>query len=725
MIQINATYLAFTLVPAILHIGILLYIFFSLPKGKTTALFSLIVAALLLWQTETVIAHLSPSEAVMMYWDKLLCIGWISLAPLVFHFCCLFAGMRSFTTRRAIILIYLPFLFLHQVHIVQQEADFVYKAGWGWVHTPLPGSVDAVIRILMSLYVLGSIAILIRYAYDMRYHADKKMQSMLVAAGIGIPALQGIITQVVFPFFLGRHDVPLTATFLTFFSVATLISLTRFRMFNIADSIQLETVLANLKEIVLIVSPAGRVIYMNPYTRSLFNRMNETDSLPLENLFANDTACTFFRDEVFETALKGRTTRNFTTSFSVCEKEHMDVLVSAEPVLNNGQIQGILLVGNDITEQLKTIEALKYSNERFQLVSKATNDMVWDWNLETGVVYRNKEGWRRLFQAPPGRELGTEACWEEMVHPEDRAQIKLIKDRICNSPDEEFFEIECRVMKHDGSIAYVHDRGFVIRDNNGKATRLIGAAQDITDRKETEKKLQEEQSRMHKEITEAVIMAQENERKTIGGELHDNVNQILATSLLYLKLGRKNDDQSGTYLQKTEDIITSAIMEVRKLSHNMIPPSLDDMTLEDALNNLVDMVRETRLMHVRADLSHFDESNVPGNLKLSLYRIIQEQCNNIIKYAQATKVHLQLSNEGGLTKLTIEDDGVGFDPACKSNGVGLMNMHSRASLHGGTVQIVSAPGMGCKLLVEFPEHASVTGTVEYLPETMTETAHVA
>ena len=99
--------------------------------------------------------------------------------------------------------------------------------------------------------------------------------------------------------------------------------------------------------------------------------------------------------------------------------------------------------------------------------------------------------------------------------------------------------------------------------------------------------------------------------------------------------------------------------------------------------------------------SGFDESETTDKLKLSIYRIIQEQFTNILKHANAQKVILRLTQDNEKTLLSIKDDGVGFDTNKKANGVGLMNMKTRASLFNGEMNIISSPGNGCELRVLF------------------------
>jgi len=478
-------------------------------------------------------------------------------------------------------------------------------------------------------------------------------------------------------------------------------------------------------------------------------------------------------------------------------------------------------------ERKKNMEALQESIERYNLVSKATNDMVWDWNVITGEVYRNVESWNKIFGGSLKEIRPTTSFFIGKIHPDDVAATLLRVNEILENPNEYILKLECRVLKQDGTYAYIMDLGYIIRNEAGKASRIIGATQNITERKEAEavlkaseeryrylfnnnpaciliwdmndfnilevnqpaveqynytreeflkksildlrsaedvqavkelahkakadiffkitsvwkhtnkageymymditshrieykgktvilalannvtekilleEKLKEEQVKKQQEITEAVISAQEKERQQIGAELHDNVNQILAGSRLYLGLAMRDITVPNPFLDETEILITSAIAEIRSLSHSLIPPSLNDSELAEALGNIIVLVTKAASLKVDFDFKRFKENCTSDKLKLAIYRIVQEQFNNILKYSKATQVNLSITNDDGKIVLNISDNGVGFDTSQKTTGVGLLNIKTRASLFNGELKVISSAGNGCELIVTF------------------------
>ncbi|MBI5858127.1 MAG: PAS domain S-box protein [Sphingobacteriales bacterium] len=150
----------------------------------------------------------------------------------------------------------------------------------------------------------------------------------------------------------------------------------------------------------------------------------------------------------------------------------------------------ILVIVRDITERRKIEDALRQSNERNDIVAKATNDVIWDWNLVTGKVYRSPEGLKKVYGYDHNAPIEMVTEWSRQVHPDDREMMSKMVEKIYQSPDQIVFSVEYRFLKQDsGKYVNVFDRGYVIRDEQGKPVRMIGAAQDITERKKAEEKI--------------------------------------------------------------------------------------------------------------------------------------------------------------------------------------------------------------------------------------------
>lgn len=327
-----------------------------------------------------------------------------------------------------------------------------------------------------------AVFILFRHAYSLRKNKTKRTKALLIAVGTFIPAAQGILTQVVFPLILSWEEIPLTSTFLTFFSVAAIIALGRYRLFNLSESVDVDTVLENLTNLVVIISPYERIMYMNPHARRVFDiSEKKDDSLHLRHFFPDGEAYETFRHDVFLASLASAPVKNYATSFESAKSRPIDVLVSTEIITNNNQVQGLLLVANDITERLKTLKDLEASNERFEYVTQATFDAIWDWDLVTGDVYWGK-GMENLFGYRVGDLQNSHTSWSDNIHPEDRERV-LERIQYTIRSKKRNWSDEYRFLKADGEYAYVADKGLVIR-KDGEPVRMIGAMQDVTVGKE-------------------------------------------------------------------------------------------------------------------------------------------------------------------------------------------------------------------------------------------------
>jgi PAS domain S-box-containing protein len=357
-----------------------------------------------------------------------------------------------------------------------------------------------------------------------------------------------------------------------------------------------------------------------------------------------------------------------------------------------------------IIESKKAEEELNISNERYTLATKATNDAIWDRDLHTGLCFWG-EGFYQLFGFKPGAKVRTGRFWETHIHPRDRERVLRGLTKFIDRKDRGLWLEEYRFKKSDGTFALISDRGFLVFSKESKVIRMVGSMQDITEKKEMEEKLLKQEVNKQKLIAQAMVDAQEKERAEIGKELHDNINQILSTTKLYLELAKNDNNERLSLIARSAGNIHNAIHEIRNISRSLVPASIGDLGLEESIIDLVESVRTTRAIHVEFyPIGNFDEK-ISDKAKLMLFRIIQEQINNVLKHSGANNliIELILEETENSIELSITDDGKGFNPdKVSKKGLGLSNIMSRADLFGGRVTIQSAPGRGCKLRVQVP-----------------------
>ncbi|MEO6948586.1 MAG: PAS domain S-box protein, partial [Ginsengibacter sp.] len=225
---------------------------------------------------------------------------------------------------------------------------------------------------------------------------------------------------------------------------------------------------------------------------------------------------------------------------------------------------------------------------------------------------------------------------------------------------------------------------------------------DITERVILSDALRNQEVELHRQVMKATLTGHEEEKNKLGRELHDNINQLLATVKIYLGIIKKEKDHIDMKLiEKAYDYVNDTIEEVRKLSHSLVI-SIEKKSLEDSLKGLIEDLNLTFGCELKLIYKIRKSLTLDKEMVLMIYRIVQEQINNIRKYAHAKTVVIYLREKDQILDLTIIDDGVGFDPSKESNGIGLRNIQSRAEIYSGSTNILSSPGKGCELQVKIP-----------------------
>lgn len=388
---------------------------------------------------------------------------------------------------------------------------------------------------------------------------------------------------------------------------------------------------------------------------------------------------------------------NVLASFAIyynVPKEPMDYEIRA--IERAGDILRVIIQNKQAEDHIRV------SNQRYQFVTKATNEAIWDLDLASNNIYW-AEGYYTLFGYDNPYGHGSLDHSHQRIHPEDLKRIKISLNNFLRKKTKTRWENEYRYRKADGSYAYVVDKAFLITDDQGNPRRMIGSMQDITARKVLEQRLIEQEIGKQRLLTQATIDGQEKERKEIGKELHDNINQILSTTKLYLDLAQNTTEgNTAEMIAISSKNIMEAINEIRKLSRSLVPPTLGDLGLVESVKDLCENFTNMKTFNIEFSHRNIREKYLPDNQKLMLFRIIQEQTNNIVKHSGARNVKINMRAMRGFLTLQISDDGRGFDISKTKKGVGLNNIINRAELFNGKVEIIAAPGSGCTVKVTVP-----------------------
>ncbi|WP_164972651.1 PAS domain S-box protein [Lacibacter luteus] len=262
------------------------------------------------------------------------------------------------------------------------------------------------------------------------------------------------------------------------------------------------------------------------------------------------------------------------------------------------------------------------------------------------------------------------------------------------------FNGEVELKRSNGSVFTGEIASSLYKSKTGCHVAVI-VIRDATERRRLENELAKERNHREQLIMQQVIQTQEREREIIGGELHDNVCQILSMTKHYLELIERNREISQTYLPQARQLIDDSIQEIRHLSHAINPPTLAAKNIVDALNVLFNNITATGKLTISFNYSH-TFTDLDMQQKRAIFRIVQEQLNNVLKHAAATEVLISLSLENDDLHLSIADNGKGFDPLKQHAGLGLNNMEARVKAFAGRITVVSSPGKGCKVEAVIP-----------------------
>jgi len=352
----------------------------------------------------------------------------------------------------------------------------------------------------------------------------------------------------------------------------------------------------------------------------------------------------------------------------------------------------------DITERKKAEDEIRFAANLLKTVGQAViatdmNGRVIYWNNAAEKMY----GWtadeargRNIIDLTPAQQSKEQA-------------IEIMNELIGGHT----WSGEFMVQGKEGTVfpAFVSDSP--VYDRQGKLAAIIGVSVDLTETKQAEENLRvleqtvlKQKIQEQKKISRAIIKAQEQEKNHIGRELHDNVNQILASTKIFLAMAGKKNEELKELIKYPLQLIDTSIEEIRLLTQRQVTP-LKNINLQQLIPDLFSKLDTTKTANPVFIYSVPDEL-VSDELKLNIYRMIQEQLNNIVKHAAAQNINITIQAMDGFINILIADDGKGFDVQSRRKGIGISNMINRIESYNGEMRIDSSPGNGCTVSIKIP-----------------------
>jgi two-component system sensor histidine kinase UhpB len=325
----------------------------------------------------------------------------------------------------------------------------------------------------------------------------------------------------------------------------------------------------------------------------------------------------------------------------------------------------------------------------------------WEWDILADDVTCSNEV-RRIYGFERKDQNSPKRAFSEAVHPDDRARRSTAVDAALKGGPP--YDVEFRIIRPDKSVRFVHSRGQLICDEAGKPVRMLGMTQDITERKRAAKELEEANHQL-RFLSRRLFHLQEEERRHLARELHDEIGQALTAAKINLQTAMKESDGAKSMrIDEAAAILEKLLGQVRQISLDLRPSTLDDLGLIPALRSLLDQQGRRASVAVRLSAKNMPE-NLDPEIQTTCFRIAQEAITNAVRHANATRIDVDLGRENGNFRLQVRDDGRGFDAEsaqAQTVGLGLIGIKERATLVGGRAKIISTPNKGTTIEVSLP-----------------------
>jgi PAS domain S-box-containing protein len=410
---------------------------------------------------------------------------------------------------------------------------------------------------------------------------------------------------------------------------------------------------------------------------------------------------------------RGRSSRRTTTSRrSSYQKKLRARLKTAEETLaaiQSGEVDAVMVLGR-MGEQ---VVSLKGGEPAYRMLVEAMSEGAVTLSSDGVVLYSNRK-FAEMIRKPPGKVVGTAV--HSLVEEKQRARF----ETFLATAHKGVAKGEFNLRSSDGSLVPVHLSLNRFRGYEGHALGMV-----VTDLSEQKRKQAEEIGQaktMHRLLLERTFSAQEEERRRIARELHDEAGQLLTSLLVGLRTleDSRNIADAKAQGHRLREITAQAIDEVGRLARGLHPAILDDHGLGVALSRYV--MEYTKTHHIAVDLTlgELESCNLGPAVQIRLYRILQEALTNVARHAGAKAVSIVFARSATGLQVAVTDDGRGFDTkavAISSDRLGIPGMRERAAMLGGTVTFTSK-STGTRILVQIPLNGE-PGVPQRAPRTKT------
>jgi PAS domain S-box-containing protein len=462
-----------------------------------------------------------------------------------------------------------------------------------------------------------------------------------------------------------------------------------------------DLLLNHVRNAVIALNLEGRVVYWNRHAETLYQW--KTEEVVGKNII-----------ELLESGDEGLLAQRILSTllaygywegeFEVRRKDGSILPTHAVDVLlkdGDGHPLGFVGVSVDITEQRRTEAQLRRQRAMLSSAVRIAGLGCWDYDLlqdrlewadETlGIFGTTREAFGATLNA-----------FLAFVHPDDREALQAMGAR--SLMDRGTVEMEYRIVRPDGEVRLVYDRGEVVFDDRGEPIRRTGVVMDITEHKQAEAALRQANEQLHV-LSRRLFQIQEDERRRLARELHDQMGQALTAAKIDLQAAQRLEERNAIVGRLDDSIVMleRILQQVRQLSLELRPPLLDDLGLVPVLRWYLDQQAQRAGFRVEFFADPALE-RVDAAIETACFRVAQEALTNVVRHARALAVSVELHRTAEALHLVVQDNGIGFDVATALQGpsLGLLGMRERVALLGGELDCKSAPGRGTEVHAFFP-----------------------
>jgi PAS domain S-box-containing protein len=461
-----------------------------------------------------------------------------------------------------------------------------------------------------------------------------------------------------------------------------------------ASMILYSTLIENVHDMVFMLDARGNVIFVNSFVCNHYNvQPDKIHGAPL---------CFFWCGDSITTVDKAVSiVRQIKKEFSLdCVCENNSYFLSIVPLCDGaGEIEGMICVARDITGHKRAERALRQSEEKYKtLIENATVGIV---VAQDGLFkYANPE--LMAITGYYGPEILTKGL-NDLLYTETREEKDSIINHIARRVrGEDLPPIpETRIIDKNGVVKWLGNSSIVIDWEGHPATMHF--VSDITARKQAESALRESEIQL-RALSQQLIKAQEQERKRLSRELHDELGQKLAGLKLEIAALKRKPELLHEFLNSADQLLGDVNTDLRRIYNALRPVTIDKLGLRQALIALINGRFEHSTIHAHCDIDQSLKNQIPEEMSISIYRILQEIITNTIKHSQAHDLSITLKKESNGISLETADNGTGFDQDLIHDkiGFGLLGIKERTRQHGGELRITSSPGNGVRISAHFP-----------------------